>query len=282
MNAPVRSEIHVGATLETSKVSPLHSMLLALEREDAATDFNAIFNDPSILPYLNPNGPLDFGSLIANRYNHFFLGDHGGIAFIHTSGGIFEGYIGVLPSSRGPWCKLFAHASLHRLFSTSNAVEVFVRCPKIWPATGALARSLGMSYELTRSNGMVTRRGMVPADIYRLNLTDWIRVAPGLAERGRWFLEKMRREYARHGIESEPPDIDDQHARHLGAFVELIFGGRVSAAIALFNKRFAIFSGYPEVELIDDKVRVVLRVRNAILIFRDQEFYIHSLTVSEG
>lgn len=283
MNAPVRSEILVGGTLETARLSPFHAVLIAIERQNSATLFNAMWNEPSIRPhigagYLGEGGTIDWSAPIADPKNFFFLGDHGGIAFIHTIDAVWEVHLGVLPTGRGEWARLFVAAATQEMFTKTPMIEVFARCPRSNVFVRKMAERLGWTYELTRPFGFSAQDGNpVAADIFRLGLLDWILVAPGLADRGRWFLKKLQREYERFNIHTDEVRLSEPMYRYIGAFIELIFGGNPDSAIAIFNKRFCLYSGWSPVELMEVTPRIVVRVNKAVLFFREQDFYLHSV-----
>jgi len=273
MNAAVRSSILVGSTLETSKLSDLHAMLLNVERADNATRINEIVNHPAVVcGFTGQTGQVDCSLKVMAPENHWFVGDGGVAVFSYTIDRIYRAGIAVLPKYRGKWARLFAAACVHKMFAETPAVEIYASCPASNPSTRRLAVDLGWTYELTAEDA-------VPAHVFRIDILDWILVAPGLAERGRWFMEKMQKEYARHGSTGFDPTVDDRHARHIGAFCELLFAGRGATAVAIYNNRFVHFSGYYPIEVMETDPVIVLRLRDAVLIVKERDFYIHSLAV---
>ena len=283
MNAPVRSEILVGGTLQTARLSPVHSMLVSIDRQLSAAAVNEMWNHPAVRPTIGagaigPTARLDWSKPVANPNNVFLIGDRGAISFVRAVDGMFETHLGVLPEGRGEWARLFVQAACHWMFTRSIAIELFAYCPHANPFVAKMARRLGWTYELTRPDGFANPDGSRgPVDVYQIGLLSWSRSAPGLVERGRWFFSRLTAEYRRFNVAAAPPRVDEDHLRMVGLFVELLLGDNVGAAMTLFNKRFALFSGWKPIELVAVEPVIVVKAQGAVLFFRDQDFYIHSL-----
>jgi hypothetical protein len=126
-------------------------------------------------------------------------------------------------------------AALHWLFTRTDAVDVATKCP-----TG---RHQGARHPHRRPEavhpaaGLDPRGQAVPADVYGLSVQDWALSAPGLAERGHWFHEKLEREYARLGAHDPAPHPDDElHDRFAGMACDMIMGGQPQKAAVFYNR----------------------------------------------
>ncbi|WP_263588425.1 hypothetical protein [Sphingopyxis sp. GC21] len=98
-------------TLAAALVEPAADQSAPMgERTFDAHRMNHMVNHPAVRPHVggDPAIPLDFSAAIANRYNHFLAGDHGGFACIWTAPDTYEIHTFVLPVGRGQWAASFA------------------------------------------------------------------------------------------------------------------------------------------------------------------------------
>ena len=67
---------------------------------------------------------------------------------------------------------------------------------------------------------------------WELRYDDWVRKTPSLASSGRPFHARLKEEFARHGqLEPHHPE-EECHDRHVGACVEMIYGGQPEKGLA--------------------------------------------------
>jgi hypothetical protein len=208
---------------------------MLIERARDAVFINRLANDPAVRPYmLAPPGPIDFSSALSGERVYGIQGEHGAMLFHNVVPQVFEIHTMILPDGRGPWALEFARAAVDWLFCRTAATEVYTRVPEGNVAAMALTRACGAKPEqkVTQNiNGMG-----VPLEIYSGRLQDWVRIAPGLEERGKTFHVKLVNKYAAMGITEKVHPEDPWHNRHVGAAVGMILGGQFIKGVLIFNR----------------------------------------------
>lgn len=261
----------------STPLSSLHAMLPKIERQRDAHIINRMVNDASILPAVKgyDSGRLDLSAPAQNPANVFLAGEHGYILFVQVAPNIFEAHTSALPEGRGAWVVGFVNAAMHWLFTRTLAIEIFTRVPNgNKPALG-LVRAIHGRYEFERKNGWVVDMDPVPCGIYSRSIVDWMRDAPGLAERGGWFHDRLEEEYAKLGRKEPSHDEDATHDRYVGAAVEMILGGQPDKGIIFYN-RWALMAGYQPVSIVA-REPLTINIRDALIIVRDDDFWVASL-----
>jgi hypothetical protein len=252
-------------------------MMSTIERAVDVQWLNHVANDPAVLPnvigLMDP--PLDLSPVIADSRNVCLIGEHGAIVFHHQMPGLYDAHPMFLEAGRGKWGTAFATAARHWLFTRTDAVEIIARCPRGNLAAKVLAKSLGFTYEMTNHRGWALGGEVVPADVYTLLIQHWMRDAPGLVERGRWFHEKLDSEHERLGASVQPSEPDLARDRYVGAAWEMILGGQTGKGL-VFNSRWAAFSQDEPAELVMQEP-LAIRAAGSVLIVRDGDFYAASL-----
>jgi len=259
-------------------LSDLHRTLAGLTRETDARRLNEVVNHPSVLPYVRgfQEPPLDLTPAVEAAGNVLLMGEHGGVLFHKHMPGLYEAHTQVLPEGRGAWTVAMVRGCLHWLFTRTDAVEIVTRCPRGNVAAKVLAKVIGGTYETTNRRGWVMHGEIVPADIYALKIQDWMRDAPGLVERGRWFHDRLESEYARLG-RVEPLHEDDlAHDRYVGAACEMMLNGQPGKGVAFYN-RYAVLSDYAPARIVMPEP-LAIDINEAVLIVRDEDFYVASIT----
>lgn len=279
MNAPIRSDIPFD---QSAMLSPVHKMLATIRqgRADDVARANEIVNDPAVLPtikaHLTP--PLDMAGILSEPVNILLLGEHGLMFFTPVEGtSIYDAHTAVLTGGRGEWALTFVQACLHWIFTRTSAVEIVTRCPHIenHKATVAICHAVAATLEGTIADGYPHNGVTVPADVYSLRLIDWLRTAPGLVERGRWFHTKLEAEYRRLGRTGISHKDEDVHDRHVGACAEMLFVGNVGRALGCYN-RFARICDYAEIKVLTVSP-LVIDIHESFLMVRDDDFYVYAL-----
>jgi hypothetical protein len=231
-------------------LSPLHAMLAYLRQQTDAKKLNEIVNHPAVYPHVFDAGmtkgaPMDLSAMVEDPRTIVLMATYGGGAYQCLQPGIYEGHSFCLPKGRGKWALLCAKATLHWMFTKTDAVEIMMRCPKGNLAVHAFSRALGGIYRFTVERGWAKDGRMIPADIFSLTLQDWMTRAPGLEERGRWFSKQLKGELDRAGIkELQHPD-DDTHDRFIGAACEMLIAGNPLKAVAFYNRWASLASYVP-------------------------------------
>lgn len=283
MNLPIHSDIAVD---HNAMLSPVHGMLSTIRREtDDVTRLNEIVNHESVKGMLLApeamDTVLDLSFPLSRPANVFLVGEHGYMAFIAAARHnltLFDAHTAVLPSGRGAWAELFVRACLHWMFTRTPAAEISTLCPHTssHPATTRLARAVGAALEFTSERRFPYGDGQyLSADVYTLSVTAWVRTAPGLEERGRWFHTKLDAEYKRLG-RKEPNHPDDTgHDRHVGACIEMIFGEHIAKGLAIYA-RFASLGDYAPIEVTNPDP-LLLDIRDAYIMVQPNDFYVYAL-----
>lgn len=253
-------------------------MNIDLARVSDAGRLNAIINDPSVYPLVRgaAEGPLDLGPVIADPRHVALMAEHGGCVFIQHQPGIFEVHTQILPVGRGAWAVAMVRQALYWMFTRTDAVEIWTRCPKGNLGARALARAVGGAFEFTAQRGWIQDGAVIQADIFALRIQDWMKTASGLVEVGEWFHESLKREFERTGRPEETHPDDGVHDRYVGLAVEMIRNGQPYKG-AIFYNRFAAMAGYEKVRILSVDP-VVVDIRNAILEVHGKNFFL----VSQG
>lgn len=103
---------------------------ILVKRSTDAALINTLVNDPAIRPFVGGDGKslLDLTTAVANPFNHFVTGDHGGFAFTWSSPNAYEVHTFVLPEGRGAWAKAFALAA-RAYMAAMGALQLWTRVP---------------------------------------------------------------------------------------------------------------------------------------------------------
>ena len=259
-------------TEKAKPISSLHAMLETLEIQTDAARLNEICNHPEVFPWIKgpTDEPVDLTEVVTGGDTVTLLGRHGGILFHCLLPEMWEAHTQVVPEGRGPWALECVQACLAWLYTRTDAMEVVTRCPKGNVAALALAKAAGLSKEFTNPTGWTKDGQPVPADIYALRVQDWIRKAPGLVERGRWFHDRLAGELAKHGAEDLVHPDDEVHDRYVGAAAEMILGGQPVKGCILYN-RWATMAGYAPI-YVASLDPVAINIGTALLVVKDGDF----------
>lgn len=253
-------------------------MDINLTREPDASKLNAVINDPSIYPWVKGflDGPIDLTAAVADESNICLMAEHGGVIFHRHQMGLFEVHTQILPAGRGPWAVAMAQEAAKYMFCRTDAMEIMTKVPKGNFAARALTKAIGGSFEFTNKRGWVKDGQIIPADIFRLTIQDWIRTAPNLVERGHLFHERLEAEFTRLGVSEASHDDDDTHDRYVGAACEMILGGQPQKGIIFYN-RWAALADYKQVGIVSLNP-LLIDIRNAVVAVGDDgQFNVVSL-----
>lgn len=249
-----------------------------IERVFDGEKINRIVNDPSVYPWVRGpcEGPLDLGPLLQDRRHVCLMGELGGCLFTQQSPGIYEVHSQFLPKGRGEWAMNVVREALHWMFTRTDAVEIWTRCPRGNLGARVLAKAIGGREEITVPRGWVQDGKVIPATIYSLTIQEWMKTAPGLEEIGNWFHHKLEEEYRIAGYAEPVHEDDPGHNRYVGAAVEMIRGGQPLKGEIFYN-RFAAMSGYQPIKIVNtDPVQI--DIRDAVLEMHGKNFFVSSLS----
>lgn len=219
-----------------------------IERTTDASFLNEVVNHPTVRPFMHaPDGELDLTPMVTNPANLTLVGEHGGMIFVQHVSGTFEIHTQVLPSGRGAWALEMAHAAVDWLFCRTGAVEVFTRVPEGNVGAMALARACGAKPEQKVTQILSGVETVV--EIYGGRIQDWLKIAPGLVERGKRFHEMLKERAEAAGVKIDHHPEDAWHDRHVGAAAGMILGGQAYKGCFFFN-RWAAMAIAPPVKLL--------------------------------
>jgi hypothetical protein len=248
-----------------------------IERVFDGERINRIVNDPSVYPWVRGvcEGPLDLGPLLSDKRHVCLLGELGGCLFIQQSPGIFEVHTQFLPEGRGEKAIQTVREALHWMFTRTDAVEIWTRCPKGNLGARVLARVIGGREEMTVARGWVQDGKVIPATIFSLTVQEWMKTAPGLIEIGQWYHAKLEEEYRLAGYSEPQHEDDENHDRYVGAAVEMIRGGQPHKGEIFYN-RFALMAGYEPLKIVNTDP-VTIDIRDATLEMHGKNFFVSEL-----
>ena len=239
-----------------------------IRRATDSTFSNMVLNHPEVRKHtLHVEGvPSDITPLVSNPANVVMEGEYGGIIFHQVLAGLFEVHTYVLPEGRGKWALDMAHEAIEWMFCRTNASELYTRVPDGNVAAMALSRAVGAKLEQRVMNKINGDNVMV--DIMTGRIQDWIKIAPGLIEKGVWFHARLHEKMAALGLTDDNHPPNEWHDRHVGAAVKMIEGGQARKGVIFYNRWAALalappirmVSAEPVVVQMQDKYRCELRV----------------------
>jgi hypothetical protein len=236
---------------------------------EIATDarfLNRLFNHPDIRPWVADanEGTLDLAPVIDKGVA--LIGEHGATCYFRLFDGGWEVHTAVLPEGRGDWAKKFAAASVRKMFTATDAVEILTRVPQGHIAAKALTLATGFRAQFETPAECLFRGERVPATIYNLMLQDWWLRDGSVEGRGIAFHKWLNQQIGREG-EAHP--IDSIHNRIVGVCLEMIEAGRHRKAVVFYN-RHALLVRHAPVVLVNE-TPVQIKFDAGILTF-DGEF----------
>lgn len=202
-------------------------------------------NEPEILEQIAAPGAasLDLTPLLADARNVLLMAQGGGIFFNWHEAGLYEVHTNFLPEYRGKHAFQASLAAYRWMFTRTDCMALLTRVPATNRGARMFCGAVGATREFDRKAIWPTKHGLVDVSFWALRYDDWVRKTPSLSEIGREFHARLDAEFARHrALRGEHPD-DEWHDRHVGACVEMIYGGQPEKGVVLYN-RWARFAGY--------------------------------------
>jgi hypothetical protein len=258
--------------------------MMKVKRDYSPSKINEISNRPDIYPWVHGNleGPLDFTGFVEEKSPHVnLMGEHGGCIFSKcpVGYGLYEGHVHIAPKGRGRWALTAVKECIYYMFTSTDAVEIWCRCPAgniaVHALVRALKRDIGGSKEFRAVNGWIQDRKHIPADIYSIQIQDWMRSAKGLVEWGRWFQGQINEEFRRLGKQELQHEEDETHNRYVGAAVEMIRNGQAVKGVVFYN-RWAAMAAYQPIHLVSNDP-ITLNVGEATLELHGKNFFVSAL-----
>lgn len=248
-------------------------MQVAINRHTEAAHLNSILNHPEVHPWVAyDENPLDLTPVMENPNVVALYGEHGGQVYQRLQPGLFEAHSAFKPEGRGEWALAATRETLKWIFVHTEAVEIVTRVPAGNVAARALAKAIGGVQDFTLPEGWVKAGKPVSADVFSLTIQGWMKSAPDLPSRGKWFHARLKAEFDRLGI-AEPQHADDEtHDRYVGAACEMIFGGQPEKACVFYN-RVAVISGWHPIGVVNLDP-LAIHIGSAILVMRGDDFFV--------
>ena len=85
--------------------------------------------------------------------------------------------------------------------------------------------------------------------MFSIKIQNWVKTAPLLVERGRWFHRQLESEFERLGRAHIAHADDPEHDRYVGAAVEMLSAAQIYKAVNFYN-RWAVMAGYQALALV--------------------------------
>lgn len=243
---------------------------LSVRREFSAERINAVANHPDVRPWIGGDGVLDLTPLVADLRNVLLTNDAGGVLFQLLEPGLYEAHTLFLPEGRGRTAVEAVQDALRWMFTRTDAVEIGTKVPDGNKGALGLVRAIHGEKRFHRDAAILIGGEAIGVGYYALPIMAWAGKAPGVAESGHWFHEKL--EAAKAATEGAlPPHADDDaHDQYVGATVEMIAAGQVAKGVSFYN-RWAKVSGYGQVAVIAQNP-LVIDIGDALLAVRDADF----------
>lgn len=249
-----------------------------VRRSFDAGEINPILNDPSVFKYAAAKGieRLEVTALLEDQRNILLMAEGGGILFLWHDHNTYEVHTNFLRPSktvgreRGPYVKNVCLAAYWWMFTHTDCMALLTKIPH--HNRGALIFSplVGWVPEFERKAVWETVDGeLVDMTFCAIRYDDWVRKTPGLIQVGKAFHDKLSQEFIRLGAEEKPHPDEDCHDLHVGACAEMIFGGQMQKAVALYN-RWAHFAGYGFISLVADPT--IIDIGTALLKISGDDF----------
>lgn len=243
---------------------------LVVSREFSAERINAVVNHQDVRPWVGGTGLLDLSQVVANQSNVLLMGDGGGFLLVQQEPSIYEVHSQFLPEARGESVVQAALDASRYMFTRTDCVEIRTKVPAGNVAAAALTRRMGWEFQFERANAWQTPGGFSSVRYYAKTINQWANTAPGIADTGHWFHEKLEAAKIAAGSAMPVHDDDEAHDRYVGATCEMISAGQIAKGLN-FYRRWAPFAGYAPILVIATNP-VVIDIQDAILAIRDNDF----------
>ena len=236
-----------------------------------AAEINPILNDPSVFRFAAAQGDqaLNIAPVLADERNVVLMADRGYVLFHWQAPGVYQVHTNFLKATRkysgpGTYVLNACRAAYRWMFTQTDCVTLFTWIPAHNRAAAMFAPLGGWTKEYDRKAVWPSvSDGLVDMAFCALRYADWVRKTPELMLAGRAFHEHIQREFARLGKPDEAHADEDCHDLHVGACVEMIHGGQMDKAIALYD-HFAQYLGFHLISIVTHEPPV-LNIGNALL-----------------
>lgn len=237
---------------------------------------NAILNHPAVFPLISVPGieKFDIAPQIADPSNYFLMVDGGCVIFTPDlpGSGLYEVHTSFLPLFRGRHAIQASLACYRWMFAHTDCMMLQTRVPAFNRAADLFCKMVGASLWFERKAAWPTKDGLVDLKFFTLSYMDWARrhAAPLIAS-GKAFHDHLIAERVRLGVaDAHGHDDDECHDLHVGACVEMIYGGQPEKGIGVYN-RWARFAGYGQIAL-RERSPLTIDIGDCVLLVEDHTF----------
>lgn len=243
---------------------------LSVCREFSAERINLVVNHPDVRPWVGGDGPLDLSPVVADSNNYLLMGEGGGFLLVQQEPGIYEVHSQFLAGNRGEAVVQAAHDASRYMFTRTDCIEIRTKVPNGNVAAAALTRRMGWEFQFERANAWQTASGLTSVRYFAKTINQWANTAPGIADTGHWFHEKLEDAKIAAGSAMPIHDDDDAHDRYVGATCEMVMAGQFAKAMAFYH-RWAPFAGYAPISVIATNP-LVIDIGDALLAVRNDNY----------
>lgn len=223
----------------------------ALQRTMDATFLNSVANREDVRPFLGGEGEIDLGPLLLNPANVCLVEpDAGGWLLQAVLPGVYELHTAFLPEARGASYFNVAREALRWVFTATDALELWTKCPDDNGGARFAAARMGFRERFRREDAWQPGVGI---SYQALTVDDWVARDRRVISEGEAFHRRLEEAKVAAGITLPPHPADAAHDRAVGAACLMIKGGQLGKAVGVYG-RWARFAGYQPIEAVGNGV----------------------------
>lgn len=180
----------------------------------------------------------------------------GAILFAWMEPGVYEVHTMCKRDARGAKYVRAVRDAIRIMFTMSDAIELYTRVPRENNAALGLVRLVYGKKQFVRADG---------TPMYALRFWDWLWSPLGLplAERGKWFHNRLEEQFVAQGRGHEQHEDSEDHNRVVGVVSEMILACLIEKGLILYN-RWAKLAGYEGCSVVVP-VPLVLNIGDALI-----------------
>ena len=146
-----------------------------LKRVYNAKRFNAIINDPSILPFVvfGEQKHLDATNLVNDQDNVLLMDNYGAIFFEKIENTIYKAHTQFLPEGRGKNAIEASKEAVEHMFLKTPCIAIIAEIPAYNRASKLIARRVGFKYIDTTENAWPQNGITHDVDNFILTYDNW-------------------------------------------------------------------------------------------------------------
>lgn len=214
-----------------------------------AARINGAANHPSVRPWIEGEGDLDLGPIVAGPQNVMLETDHGGFLFTSHGEGVYEVHTMLLKAGRGRAMLDAALEAMRWMFTRTDCVEIVTKSADDNRAALFGARLVGFEYRFRLNHAMTRPDGStIGAQFFSITLDRWMMLDAALSDAGHDLHQRLEAAKKAKGSTLPIHPDDDAHDRAAGASVLMSLGGQPIKAVNTYN-RWAKRAGYALISL---------------------------------